>query len=166
MKIFLTGKPGVGKTTVLKKFLENFEGKIVGFFTPEIRKGSQRIGFEIVEIPSGKRWLFASVEQIGDKRFGKYWLNLEVLENVVEKIEKSEVDLIVIDEIGKMEMFCPKFREFIEKLLKSEKCIVATLHREYAKEFNKYGKVIEVTKENRDELPRAILKLLEKNKEI
>ncbi len=162
MKIFLTGNPGIGKTTIIKKVIERIERKVIGFYTTEIRKEGKRIGFEIVEIPSNTKHLFASTEKISNIRFGKYYLDLEPLEEIIKKIEdkESEADIIIIDEIGKMEFFSKKFRNFIKKLLNSNKTLLATLHRSYKKEFGRYGEVIEVTKENRDFLPEKILEML------
>ncbi len=165
MKAFLIGLPGVGKTTIVRRFLKAYSRKVVGFLTPEIRKNGKRMGFEIELIPSGEKLLFASVERISPVRFGKYWISMENLEKVIENVknltEKEKADLIVIDEIGKMEMISPKFREFVEELVSSPKNLLCVVHRAYAKKFEKYGKVIFVTTENRDTLPELLLKLFE-----
>ena len=164
MKIFITGNPGIGKTTVIKKVIEKLGKGVIGFYTEEIRKEGKRIGFEMVEIPSNTRYLFASTQKIGNVRFGKYYLNLKPLERVIKEIEKEEgrENIIIIDEIGRMEFFSRKFRDFIKNLLNSNKTLVATLHRSYKKEFGKYGKIFEVTKENRDFLPERIVEILTK----
>ncbi len=166
MKVFLTGLSGVGKTTIVRRFLKAYSRKVVGFFTPEIRKSGKRIGFEIELIPSGEKLLFAFVDRISSVRFGKYWISMENLEKAIENVkiltEKEKADLIVIDEIGKMEMVSPKFREFVEELVSSPKNLLCVVHRAYAKKFEKYGKVMFVTTENRDSLPELLLKLFEK----
>jgi len=36
MKIFITGKPGSGKTTIIEKIVEKLENKITGFYTKEL----------------------------------------------------------------------------------------------------------------------------------
>ncbi len=165
MKVFLTGLPSVGKTTIVKKFLKAYSRKVVGFFTPEIRKNGKRMGFEIELIPSDEKLLFASVDRISPVGFGKYWISMKNLEKSIENVknltEKEKADLIVIDEIGKMEMISPKFREFVEELVSSPKNLLCVVHRAYTKKFEKYGKVIFVTTENRDTLPELLLKLFE-----
>lgn len=55
-KCFLvTGSPGVGKTTLIARVLENLRTsnpnlKIQGFFTREIRQEGERVGFEVVTL--------------------------------------------------------------------------------------------------------------------
>ncbi len=51
MKIFLTGKPGVGKTTIVKKFVGSFKDTTIGFWTEEVRDKTtyQRMGFKIID---------------------------------------------------------------------------------------------------------------------
>ena len=43
----MTGKPGVGKTTVIKKIIEKYKKNIGGFYTEEIREKGHRVGFRI-----------------------------------------------------------------------------------------------------------------------
>ncbi len=161
MKIFLTGRPGIGKTTVVKKFLEVYEGNVIGLLTPEIRKNNKRIGFALKLIPSDEEFIFASVEKISSVKFGKYYLNLENLEKVLNKIENSleTCELVVIDEIGKMEMFSQRFKTFVKTILESDASILAVVHRAYVREFSNYGKIILVTEENRNDLPKELLKI-------
>ncbi len=166
MKIFLTGRPGIGKTTVVKKFLEFYQGRVVGFFTPEIRKNNKRIGFALRLIPSGEELVFASVERISSVKFGKYYLNLENLENAISRIESSltACELVVIDEIGKMEMVSQKFKNFIKKLVEGDINLLAVVHRSYAKEFSKYGEIIWITEKNRNSLPGRLSKIFRSKK--
>ncbi len=166
MKIFLTGRPGIGKTTVVKKFLEFYQGCVVGFFTPEIRKNNKRIGFALRLIPSGEELVFASVERISSVKFGKYYLNLENLENAISRIESSltACELVVIDEIGKMEMVSQKFKNFIKKLVEGDINLLAVVHRSYAKEFSKYGEIIWITEKNRNSLPGRLSKIFRSKK--
>ncbi|XP_022408834.1 cancer-related nucleoside-triphosphatase isoform X2 [Delphinapterus leucas] len=70
--VFLTGPPGVGKTTLIQKASEVLKSSGVpvdGFYTEEVRQGGRRIGFDVVtlsgargplsrigsELPPGKR---------------------------------------------------------------------------------------------------------------
>ena len=159
MKIFLTGRPGSGKTTVVKNFIEKFPGKVCGFLTPEIRESGKRTGFLLKLIPSGEELVFASTQKISSVKFGKYYLNLENLDKAIEKISANlrECEVVAIDEIGKMEMFSPKFKEFIRELLKKDINLLAVVHRAYAKEFEKYGEVIWVRESNREEVLNRLL---------
>ncbi len=81
MKFFISGMPGVGKTTLCKKIYESLKNKIkiVGFLTLEKREKNKRIGFEIFLLHSETYHTFASKEKIGNKIYAGYYLNLDVL---------------------------------------------------------------------------------------
>lgn len=169
MKIFLTGKPRSGKSTVLEKviiLLKEKGKKVGGFITPEIREKGKRIGFFVKDIFSNEMGILASKDiKIGPK-FGSYGINIEDFERIALKAIEfalKECDIIVIDEIGKMEFLSEKFREKLTQVLLSERPLVAVLHRNFLEKFKDFGKVIEVTNKNRNELPELILPLLEKN---
>ena len=151
MKIFVSGMPGVGKTTLCKKIYENLKNKIkiVGFLTLEKREKNKRIGFEIFLLHNEKHFTFASKEKIGSKVYAGYYLNLEVLENAINEIEREmkNANLLIIDEIGKMEMESNKFKEFVEKILKSEIPLIATLHRAFISKFKNF-EILWLTREN------------------
>lgn len=51
--ILITGKPGTGKSTLVSKLVDEFKAKGVtlkGFWTKEVRKEGNRIGFDVVTI--------------------------------------------------------------------------------------------------------------------
>lgn len=101
----LTGRPGVGKTTCLKKTLELLKVPAGGFFTEEIRERGKREGFALLTL-DGQKVTLARVGRAGGPRVGKYRINLEALDRVgipaiVDATRAGQ--LVVIDEIGKME---------------------------------------------------------------
>ncbi len=136
---FVTGRPGVGKTTLVKRVAEYlFENyKVDGFITLEVREGGSRVGFKIMSIAKalGKEgpedWL-AHVSMFRDgPRIGKYHVNLSAIEDVAIKILESAIqnaELIVIDEIGPMELLHRKFLPTVERVLNSDKVVLATVH--------------------------------------
>ena len=164
MKLFLTGKPRCGKSTVIAKVIEILKRKglkVGGFLTPEKRVGNKRIGFSVKDIYSGSEGVLASVEQKTGLVVGKYRVNLEGFESIAMpalEFALKNCDLVCIDEIGKMEWFSSRFREKIREVLASDKTVVAVVHREFAGEFKKYGEVVEVTIENREHLPEEIVR--------
>ena len=164
MKIFLTGKPGSGKSTVLMKVIESLKRrglKIGGITTPEIRVKGKRIGFKVIDVYSNEEGILASIDQESGPRVGKYRVNLEDFERVALKaldFALNNCDVICVDELGKMELFSEKFKRKIEEILRSSKPAIIVLHRNLTERYGKYGKVIWVTVENRDELPEEILK--------
>ena len=166
-KIFLTGEPGSGKSTVLMKFINTLKNKglkVGGFITPDIRVGGKRIGFKVIDINSGEEGTLASINQKAGPKVGKYRVNLEDFERVALKaldFAVKECDILFIDELGTMELFSKKFNEKIENILKLDKLIIIVLHRNLVRKYQKYGKIFYVTSENRNKLPEKIIQLIE-----
>ncbi len=164
MKIFISGKPGVGKTTLMKKIsdiLEKRNVKFGGFITLEIREHGKRKGFEIIDITTGKREVFASID-FNHSRVGKYGVNIKRFEEVaVPAVERGiKSGLLLIDEIGRMEMKSLWFSEKIREILNSEIHLLATLHRNYVDHFKRFGDIYILTFDNRDLIFNKILKKL------
>ncbi|MFQ5906296.1 MAG: NTPase [bacterium] len=128
--LLVTGRPGVGKTTLIRAVADRpMACKAAGFFTREIREGGKRTGFKI-ETLDGRAGILASVSAESGPRVGRYRVNLDDLERIgVACIEKGleNSDLIVIDEIGKMELFSKRFRDVVERAFDSRIKVVATI---------------------------------------
>ncbi|MFX0138066.1 MAG: nucleoside-triphosphatase, partial [Candidatus Hodarchaeota archaeon] len=134
-KILITGPPRCGKSTLISKLIKYYTNKknykIYGFLTPEVKEHGNRIGFDIVDIYSGEKSQLARVGPFKTKYMvGKYNVFIEQFEKYIEdalNLEGIPVDLIVIDEIGKMELFSKKFQNFIKKIFGSNISILATI---------------------------------------
>ena len=165
----LTGKPGSGKTTVIREAIAGSEIKAGGFYTEEIRNGGVRQGFRIITL-DGQQSVLSHVDFPGRNRVGKYGVNITNLDNTaVAAIERAvrESDLIVVDEIGKMELLSARFREAIEKALNSGKKVLATIMlnpHHFADDIKRRPdiKVLELTKNNRDQILLEIADWLRK----
>lgn len=128
-KILITGLPGCGKTTLIKEILKEVKVKACGFYTQEIRENKKRVGFEIISL-SGKKGILAHLNFESPYQVSKYKVNLSDLEEIgVKEILKGEKEgkVIVIDEIGKMELFSEKFRKAIEKIFSGKNLVLATI---------------------------------------
>ncbi len=163
MKIFITGRPASGKTTLILKLLDFLKGKNVkvgGFITKEIRAKGQRVGFEMVDLSSGKEGILAHVNVKSPLRVSKYGINLEILNRIgVKSLEEAlngKFDLLVVDEIGRMELLSKEFRRKLQEILSSDIRLVATLHLKFVKEFGKFGEVIYLEREKFDEILELI----------
>lgn len=163
-KILITGKPGVGKTTVVQKIIERMGSlNMAGFYTTEIRDKGTRLGFELQGL-NGKRRALAHVDIHSRQRVGKYAVDTDGFEDFLETLDllNSKVELIVIDEIGKMELFSNRFRGLVRNALNSDKQMLATIpikESEFIREI-KYRvdiRLFEVTYDNRDRLPDEIV---------
>lgn len=132
--ILVTGRPGVGKTTCVRRVAEllTSRGVVVGgMITFEVRSSGRRIGFQILDMQSGRRGWLARKGVYGMPRVGRYTVFLDELESIgvgaiTAALEKAQV--IVIDEIGPMELYSEKFKETVWKALESSKPVLATIH--------------------------------------
>jgi len=125
----LSGAPGVGKTTLIKQAIAMVKGKAGGFYTQEIRSQGVRQGFEIVTL-DGSRAILAHVGIRSPYRVSKYGVDTENLDKVgVVALRRAiqECDIVVIDEIGKMELFSLAFREAVLEALNSRKKLLGTI---------------------------------------
>jgi nucleoside-triphosphatase len=163
-KIAVTGLPGVGKSTVVQKVVElcKTHATIGGILTSDKRLKGKRIGFEIIDIASGTQGQLADLWGKGP-RVGHYRVNLEDLENIGLCALESALtcDLIVVDEVGPMELQSDKFAQAVEKIIVSDKPILAVVKLGYnhplAQTIRRTFKLITVTRENRDLLPAKIV---------
>jgi nucleoside-triphosphatase len=150
MRVFLTGRPGSGKSTLFMGVLGELmkKGKkIGGIATPEVREEGVRTGFLVRDMASEKEELFAS---IGSKSptVGKYHVDIEAFERIAigaMDFAIKKCDVVGLDEIGKMEMLSKRFKEKLREILDSGKPLIATVGRKFVSQFPRYGKVIEVT---------------------
>lgn len=168
--ILLTGKPGVGKTTVIKKIVPLLGVDAGGFYTEEIRVMDRRMGFRIITL-DGKDGILAHVDCNSNYKVGKYRVDLDSFESVaIPTLEKAIKDkaIIVIDEIGKMELFSMKFKELVSNILDGEKtllCVIKENGDVFTENIKKRGDVtmITVNYENRERLPEKVFEILKRH---
>lgn len=130
MKIFITGSPGCGKTTLIYELLKSLsEIPICGFYTKEIREGGERKGFNLRTIMTKKESVLAHIGFEKKFRVGKYGVDVEGFEEIIsEEFKKGSPNtLYVIDEVGPMECCSKKFVRIIEELLSSDSRILGSV---------------------------------------
>jgi len=166
-KTLITGLPGSGKTTLVCEVARNLVSAR-GFYTREIREQGRRVGFSL-SVLGGEELTLAHVDIRSRHRVGKYGVDVTSFETAVcPEIDAAlrENAIIVIDEIGKMELFSQKFRQAVLKTLDSSLPVLATIYRG-ANPFTDRIKarpdveLIELTKANRHELATVLLRRLE-----
>ncbi len=170
--LLLTGRPGIGKTTVIQAVADRLGRQAGGFYTVEIREAGKRTGFRLTGIGSGKaeEGLLARVGLSSRYRVGRYGVKLDDLERVgveaiLRAVEEPEIALVVIDEIGKMELFSHAFRDAVQAALASPKPVLATImagRQPWIEALKLRPDVIvtEVTPQNREALPDQIVRWL------
>jgi len=125
----LTGRPGTGKTSIIKQALAGVKDRVGGFYTEEIRVGGVRQGFRLVTL-DGNRTVLAHTGIRSPHRVSKYGVDVEALDRVgVSALLQAaqQCDLVVIDEIGKMELFSAGFREAVSEIIDSGKRVLGTI---------------------------------------
>ena len=166
--LLITGSPGVGKTTILTEAVETLEKeglKVGGMISREVRADGIRIGFEIVDLTSSKRGWLAQVSNGNGPQIGKYRVNLEDLEaigakSIIEAV--GNCDVVVIDEIGPMELLSWNFREAVVAALESQGFVLAVVHRKASDRFlievrsREDAEIFVATRENREKLVEII----------
>jgi nucleoside-triphosphatase THEP1 len=127
--LLITGAPGSGKTTLIRNVIAELPRSAGGFFTDEIREGEERVGFRVSAL-DGRTGILAHVKASQGPRVGRYRVDVASFEAVgVDALEAATrtADLIVVDEIGKMELCSPRFVAALEAALQSRKPILGTI---------------------------------------
>ena len=125
----LTGKPGTGKTSLIKQAIAGLEDKAGGFYTEEIRSQGVRQGFRLVTLDGGSATL-AHIDIHSPYRVSKYGVDINSLDEVgVSALQRAaqQHDLVIIDEIGKMELFSEEFRNSVSEIIDSGKKVLGTI---------------------------------------
>jgi nucleoside-triphosphatase len=162
--LLITGLPGVGKTTLVKKLSEALKSfHAVGFYTEEIRERGERKGFELISL-EGKKGLLSHKDIRSPYQVGQYKVDIKGFEEFLDSIFffNPFTSLIIIDEIGKMECLSNQFKRLLKEILDSEKWVITTIALKGSgliaevKE-RKDVRLFEITKKNRDSLFSEIL---------
>ncbi len=163
MRIVITGKPKSGKTTLVCSLLPLFSDW-EGFYTTEIREGKERKGF-LIHPSSGKKEILAHKDLSYPHRWGRYRVNLEGLEMILEtlrkRIREKKNSWVVIDEVGNMEMLSEKFRSFINNLKDFPGSILLTAGERWLEEVRSifpYREEYLIRRENWEEVREKIEK--------
>jgi nucleoside-triphosphatase THEP1 len=156
--ILVTGPPRCGKSTLIERVVGRIHKPMTGFFTREIREGGRRVGFSITTL-DGKKGVLAHQDTKSRFRVGIYGVNLDHIDQIVvpSMLPAGADDIVVIDEIGKMECFSPLFRQTLVKVLDSENPVIGSIAVKGDKFVQRVKEredvlLVHVTEKNRDEL--------------
>ncbi len=162
--VLLTGPPRSGKTTVVQAVAARLGPRAGGFYTEEVRAGGQRTGFRIVTL-DGQEALLASVRLPGPPRVGRYGVDVAALDRVgVAALRRALArgQIVVVDEIGKMELCSEAFKAAVLAALNGPTAVLGSIlagPHPWADQVKARPDVtvIEVTPANRDELAEQVL---------
>jgi nucleoside-triphosphatase len=167
MNLLLTGRPGVGKTTIVAAVARQLaDRRLGGFITEELREAGQRIGFALRPFGGTPRTM-AHRSFVSPHRVGRYGVDVEIIDYVVDTTlsPRAPVELFLVDEIGKMECLSRRFVGAIPALLDDERPVVTTIAASgggLIAEVKARADVEtwEITAANRDEAPARVLEWL------
>jgi nucleoside-triphosphatase THEP1 len=154
--ILFTGPPRCGKSTLIQKIVQRIEKPMTGFFTSEIREKGQRVGFSITTL-DGKKGILAHVNIRSLFKVGKYGVHIEDIDRIaVPSMTPSKgIEIVVIDEIGKMECFSKIFKKTLMAILDSNHRVIGSI-------AIKGGQFIQSIKERSDV---QLIRLSEENRD-
>ncbi len=172
IKIGITGLPGAGKTHALRKVVEMLEAegiKVGGMITDGIIEGGVKVGFMVQDLLTKEEGVLARTDMVSEIRFLDYGIDMEALDGIgVAAIRRStyEADVIVIDEVGKLEVESKQFVEAVKEALEADKPLLLTLHKKsrnpLLQDIRRRDdvRILEVTPINKNILPYKIIPLI------
>ncbi len=174
VRILLTGPPGCGKTTAVRKIVDALGGPgVVGFYTEEIREAGTRKGFRWHRL-DGRTGILAHVDIKSPHRVSKYGVDVQGFDrDIVPALDPHAADagLFVVDEIGRMECFSERFIEALRRLLQSDKPLLATVAQKgagFIRDVKSYPgiRLLHLTRENRDTLTQEVAEMLDRARRV
>jgi len=169
LRIAVTGSPGVGKSTLVAKVTSGTKLRVGGVLARDRRYKDRRTGFELLDLSTGMVGILA--DESGDgPQLGKYRVHLDDLDLIGAQAVENALgcDLIVVDEVGPMELSSHSFVLAVEKAIASPKPMLVVLHQwsnhRLAKKIRSTFQVFAVTRENREALAEEIAAVLSARK--
>ena len=143
-------------------------------------KGKRKVGFTVRDLMTGECVQFASTDVESKVMVGKIGVDLNTFEKVGVKAIKNacrkaeegaepdfqECDIIIIDEVGKMEVEREAFVEAVKEALDAVKPMIITLHKKsrnpLLQDIRRRDdvRILEVTPTNRNILPYKVVRLI------
>ncbi len=176
IKIGITGLPGAGKTHALKKVIQMLQAeevKVGGMVTDSILEDGKKRGFSVLNLLNGEKGVLAHEDSPSEVRFQfedhDYGINVETLDSIgVRAISMAmeDAEVIVIDEVGKLEVESPLFIKVVKEALEAEKPLLLTLHKKsrnpLLQDIRRRDdvRILEVTPINKNILPYKIMPLI------
>jgi len=164
--LLITGPPRCGKSTLIEAVVSRIDRPLTGFFTREIREKGRRTGYMIVTL-EGRVGVLAHEKVRGPVRVGKYGMNLDDLDRIAvpAMIRSKTEQIVVVDEIGKMECLSSLFRETLVRTLDSRHKVLGSIALKGGPFIQRIKsrpdvQLFQVSEENRDALAASLIDVL------
>jgi nucleoside-triphosphatase len=166
---FITGRPGVGKTTVLLNVANGLRDKgysVGGMLSREFREEGARVGFELVDFATGQKGWLAHVNQPTGPQVSKYRVNLDDLDRIgVHAVRNAlrDAEVVIVDEVGPMELLSADFKQIIKDIADSQKLVLGVIHHSARDSIidsikkRSDAEILEATMENGHELHKILI---------
>ena len=170
--LILKGRPGIGKTTLIKAAIKQLADRAGGFYTEEILGPGGRKGFRLVTL-TNHSVVMAHVDLDTRVRIGRFGVNLAAIDEVGVTALRDAIEqkpIVIIDEIGKLELASPQFQNMVIKVIGSSKLVLATAMKDNhpwlaALQSLPLVTVWEVTLKNRTPLIAQVLEWIDQRAE-
>jgi len=166
-RVAITGRPGVGKTTLIERVIESIPVSAGGVISKELLVCGHRVGFSLIDVTTGQEGILAHIHQRVGPKIGRYTVNLDTLHEIGIPAIRSAIrskDLVVIDEFAPMELTSPEFVPVVESALASDKSLMiathATLNHPLVHRIRQELKLFRVKLSNRDRLVEEVSSFL------
>ncbi len=156
--VLVTGRPGSGKTTAVRRLAGRLADlRPAGFYTEEIRCGRVRQGFRLVDIREGRTARLAHVT-CGPPHVGRYGVDVHGFEAFLDALQWQDAPVVILDEIARMECLSPRFPGFLSEVLARAPVVVATRALRVPEPARRVlarfpHELLELTPANRDAVP-------------
>ncbi len=161
----VTGQPGSGKTTLIRQVVTGMHLRAAGFYTEDLRHGGIREGFRIVTL-DGEMALLAAAGHPGPVRVSKYGVDIQEMERIGVSALRHALErghVVVVDEIGRMQLLSRAFRQLLLEAVRSEHPLLGTVmqgRNPYADRIKAHRnvEVLTLTPGNRQEILATLRK--------
>lgn len=170
-RFIITGEQGEGKTALLLRILADLTDqgiRIQGIAAPGYFSDGIRSGFDILDVHSGRTVeLCSAIPTANSRQYGRYYFRSEGLAFGKEILSQAplqgQVDLLVIDEVGRFEIAGKVWGECIDQIMRTPfPPMIWTVRRSFIDAVTsrwpvQRQKIIEVGSRNHDEIIHEIM---------
>ncbi len=134
MKILITGRPRIGKTTLLETFINQIPDK-QGFVTRQILEDDTRVGFELVS-STGDTVTLATRSSTSPTRVASYGVEVAEIDAFAAGLPPlSDQAVVYVDEIGQMQLLSSRLKQQISNYLNAQNFFIGTITNDYTDDF-------------------------------